>query len=99
MWLSVSGTYSSQQTFREHARPVPAHTSVETASETLTGFLMTMLGDMISEITQAMTHGLGLKGIADTIYPYPTQAEAIRKVGDLNKRSRLTPLVKSLFQK
>jgi pyruvate/2-oxoglutarate dehydrogenase complex dihydrolipoamide dehydrogenase (E3) component len=56
-------------------------------------------GDMISEITLAMTHGLGLKRIADTIHPYPTQAEAIRKVGDLYNRSRLTPFVKSLFQK
>jgi len=56
-------------------------------------------GDMISEVTLAMTHGLGLKKIADTIHPYPTQAEAIRKVGDLYNRSRLTPFVKSLFQK
>ena len=56
-------------------------------------------GDMISTITLAMTHGLGLKKIADTIHPYPTQAEAIRRVGDLYNRSRLTPFVKSLFQK
>jgi len=56
-------------------------------------------GDMISEITLATTHGLGLKKIADTIHPYPTQAEAIRKVGDLYNRSRLTPFVKTLFQK
>ena len=56
-------------------------------------------GDMISEITLAMTHGLGLKKIADAIHPYPTQAEAVRKVGDLYNRSRLTPFVKSLFQK
>ena len=59
----------------------------------------TNAGDMISEITLAMTHGLGLKKIADTIHPYPTQAEAIRKAGDLYNRSRLTPFVKSLFQK
>jgi len=56
-------------------------------------------GDMISELTLAMTHGLGLKKIADTIHPYPTRADAIRKVGDLYNRSRLTPFVKSLFQK
>lgn len=55
-------------------------------------------GDMISEITLAMTHGLGLKKIASTIHPYPTQGEAIRKVGDLYNRTRLTPLVKKLFQ-
>jgi len=56
-------------------------------------------GDMIAEIALAMTHGLGLKKIADTIHPYPTQAEAVRKVGDLYNRSRLTPFVKALFQK
>ena len=56
-------------------------------------------GDMISEITLAMTHGLGLGKIADVIHPYPTQAEAIRKVGDQYNRSRLTPFVQSLFRK
>lgn len=56
-------------------------------------------GDMISEITLAMTHGLGLSKIGSTIHPYPTQAEAIRKLGDQYNRTRLTPLVKSLFSK
>ena len=56
-------------------------------------------GDMISEITLAMTHGLGLKKIGGTIHPYPTQAEAIRKLGDQFSRTRLTPLVKRLFGK
>jgi pyruvate/2-oxoglutarate dehydrogenase complex dihydrolipoamide dehydrogenase (E3) component len=56
-------------------------------------------GDMISEIALAMTHGLGLAKIGSTIHPYPTQAEAIRKLGDLYNRTRLTPLVKSLMTK
>ena len=56
-------------------------------------------GDMISEITLAMKHGLGLKKIAGTIHPYPTQADAIRKTGDAFNRTRLTPFVKSLFEK
>lgn len=54
-------------------------------------------GDLISEITLAMTHGLGLSKIGSTIHPYPTQAEAIRKLGDQYSRTRLTPTVKSLF--
>ncbi len=54
-------------------------------------------GEMINEITLAMTQRLGLKRIADTIHPYPTQAEAIRKLGDQYNRTRLTPLVQSLF--
>ena len=56
-------------------------------------------GDMIGEVSLAMTHGLGLKKIAAAIHPYPTQAEAIRKIGDQYNRTRLTPFVKSLFQK
>ena len=56
-------------------------------------------GDMISEITLAMVHNVGLGQIANTIHPYPTQAEAIRKVGDAFNRTRLTPFVKSLFGK
>ena len=56
-------------------------------------------GDMIGELSLAMTHGIGLKKIASTIHPYPTQAEAIRKIGDQFNRTRITPLVKSLMQK
>ncbi len=42
-----------------------------------------------------MTNGLRLGQIARTIQPYPTQAEAIRKVGDVFNRPRLTPRVRS----
>ena len=56
-------------------------------------------GDMISEITLAMTNGLGLGSIANTIHPYPTQADAIRKVGDLYNRTRLTPTVKKWMER
>ncbi|MDA1044070.1 MAG: mercuric reductase [Verrucomicrobia bacterium] len=58
----------------------------------------TNAGDMISEFTLAMTNKLGLKRIAAAIHPYPTQAEAIRRVGDLYNRTRLTPRVKSIMQ-
>ncbi len=56
-------------------------------------------GDMISEITLAMTNGLGLGSIANTIHPYPTQADAIRRVGDLYNRTRLTPGVKKWMER
>jgi len=56
-------------------------------------------GDLISELTLAMKAKLGLKTIGATIHPYPTQAEAIRKVGDLYNRTRLTPFVKKLMGK
>ncbi len=54
-------------------------------------------GEMISEITLAMVGGVGLSKLANVIHPYPTQAEAIRQVGDAYNRTRLTPFIKSLF--
>jgi pyruvate/2-oxoglutarate dehydrogenase complex dihydrolipoamide dehydrogenase (E3) component len=54
-------------------------------------------GDMISEISVAMNNGVGLAGIGATIHPYPTQAEAIRKLGDVYNRTRLTPFAKSVL--
>jgi pyruvate/2-oxoglutarate dehydrogenase complex dihydrolipoamide dehydrogenase (E3) component len=56
-------------------------------------------GDLLSEITLAIVGRLGLGTIARTIHPYPTHAEAIRKTADAYNRTRLTPLVKGLFQR
>ena len=56
-------------------------------------------GDMISEISLAMTNDIGLSGIGNTIHPYPTQGEAIRKLGDQYKRTKLTPMVEKVFDK
>jgi pyruvate/2-oxoglutarate dehydrogenase complex dihydrolipoamide dehydrogenase (E3) component len=56
-------------------------------------------GEMISTLTLAMTAGLGLGAVAKTIFPYPTQAEAIKRVADAYNRTRLTPFVKRLFEK
>ena len=54
-------------------------------------------GEMIGELTLAMKGKLGLKAIGGTIHHYPTQAEAIRKTGDLYNRTRLTPFVKKVL--
>ncbi|MGD9947011.1 MAG: mercuric reductase [Desulfobulbus sp.] len=54
-------------------------------------------GEMISELTLAMTSGQGLAAIGRTIHPYPTQAEAIRKLADAYNRTRLTAPVKKLM--
>jgi pyruvate/2-oxoglutarate dehydrogenase complex dihydrolipoamide dehydrogenase (E3) component len=54
-------------------------------------------GDLISELTLAMNGGLGLGAIGNTIHPYPTQAEAIRRLGDLYNRTRLTPRVAAVL--
>jgi pyruvate/2-oxoglutarate dehydrogenase complex dihydrolipoamide dehydrogenase (E3) component len=56
-------------------------------------------GSMISEITLAMHHGIGLAGIGETIHPYPTQAEAIRKLGDQYRRTKLTPMIEKTIDK
>lgn len=54
-------------------------------------------GEMISELTLAMVGGVGLGSVAGVIHPYPTQAEAIEQTGDAYRRTRLTPLVKTIF--
>jgi len=56
-------------------------------------------GEMLTELTLAMTAGLGLETIAGTIHPYPTQAEAIKRVADAYRRSRLTPTAKRWLRK
>src|SRR5262249_6304894 len=57
----------------------------------------THAGDMISELTLAMTARIGLGTVAGTIHPYPTQAEVMKKAADAYTRTRLTPTVKALF--
>ena len=56
-------------------------------------------GEMLPELTMAITQGIGLGRIARIIHTYPTQAEAIRKLGDQYNRTRLTPFVRGLFQR
>lgn len=59
----------------------------------------THAGEMISEITTAMAAKAGLGALSKVIHPYPTQAEAIKRVADAYSRTRLTPTVKKLFTK
>ena len=59
----------------------------------------THAGDLIGELTLAMKGKLGLKTVGGTIHPYPTQADGIRKTGDLYNRTRLTPFVKNLMHR
>ncbi len=54
-------------------------------------------GEMINEISLAITNGLGISAIGATIHPYPTQAEAVKKLADAWNRTRLTPFVKKLL--
>ena len=54
-------------------------------------------GELVGTLSLAMTHGLGLKKLADTVFPYPTYTEALRKLGDRYNRTRLTPFAKRLL--
>lgn len=56
-------------------------------------------GEWISELTLAMEAGVGLRTLARTIHPYPTQAEAVRRIADAYGRTRLTPFVAGLFRR
>lgn len=55
--------------------------------------------EIISELTLAITGRIGLGALANVIHPYPTQAEAIKKIADAYNRTRLTPGVKRIFEK
>ena len=55
-------------------------------------------GEMLPELTLAIARGIGLGKIAETIHAYPTQAEAIRRLGDAYNRTRLTPGVRRVFR-
>lgn len=54
-------------------------------------------GEVIGTFAVAMTHGIGLKQLANTVFPYPTYTEAVKKIGDQYNRSRLTPRAKHLL--
>lgn len=54
-------------------------------------------GEMLAEISVAMTAKAGLGAIGNTIHTYPTQAEAIKKAADAYSRTRLTNTVKRVF--
>ncbi|HXT51792.1 MAG TPA: mercuric reductase [Thermoanaerobaculia bacterium] len=55
-------------------------------------------GDLIGELCVAMRAGVGLKVLADTVHPYPTQSELVKKAADAWNRGRLTPKAKAAFK-
>jgi len=55
-------------------------------------------GESIGELAAAIQARIGLGALANVIHPYPTQAEAIRQLGDAYQRTRLTPAAKRLFR-
>ena len=53
---------------------------------------------MIGEIALAMTRKLGLSSLSETIHPYPTQAEILKRLGDAYQKSRLTPRTAAILR-
>jgi pyruvate/2-oxoglutarate dehydrogenase complex dihydrolipoamide dehydrogenase (E3) component len=72
---------------------------LKSGSDTILGATLVTghAGDLISQITQAMVGGLGLEKLGETIFPYPTRAEVIRKAADRWRREKLTPTARRLF--
>lgn len=54
-------------------------------------------GELIGEVTMAMTHGIGLSKLSRSIRPYPTSSEVFKRVADSCSRERLKPWVKQLL--
>ena len=66
--------------------------SVESGSDKILGATVVArhAGEMINDITFAITSGLGLRALAQVIHPYPTQAQAIKMAADTYCRTRLS---------
>jgi pyruvate/2-oxoglutarate dehydrogenase complex dihydrolipoamide dehydrogenase (E3) component len=54
-------------------------------------------GDLLGQLCVAVTAKVGLNKIAGTIFPYPTQAEVLKKSADTWRRGKLTPTVQAVF--
>jgi len=55
-------------------------------------------GDMIGEITLAMTAGLGLGKLGATIHPYPTRSDIFARAANAWRKQKLTPTVEKAFR-
>jgi hypothetical protein len=54
-------------------------------------------GEMIGEMTVAITNRVGLSALGKTIHPYPTQTEVFRRAADMWRKQKFTPRVGRLF--
>ena len=77
-----------------------ARVHVQTGRDTILGATIVAehAGDLIAEVTLAMTNGLGLGAIGRTMHAYPTQGDVLRKAADAWRRQKLTPLARNLFR-
>ena len=78
-----------------------ARVHVKKGTDTLLGVTIVAAhaGDLISQFTLLMKAGLGLSAITGTIYPYPTQAEVIKKVANAWRKTTFTQTKKDILKK
>ncbi len=74
--------------------------TVKKGTDTILGatIMAAHAGDLISELSVAMAGKVGLKALNNIIHPYPTQADAIRRVASVFNRKRLTPRVATFLK-
>jgi pyruvate/2-oxoglutarate dehydrogenase complex dihydrolipoamide dehydrogenase (E3) component len=56
-------------------------------------------GESIGELVMAIQHGIKVGALGAVIHPYPTEAEIIKRLGDLSQRGRLKPWMKRTLVK
>jgi pyruvate/2-oxoglutarate dehydrogenase complex dihydrolipoamide dehydrogenase (E3) component len=78
-----------------------ARALVKKGTDTIVGatVVAARAGDLISEFTLAMRNGLGLSAIAGTIHPYPTQAEVVKKVAYVWRKSTFTERKRAILKR
>lgn len=56
-------------------------------------------GESIGELVMAIQHGIKVGALGAVIHPYPTEADIIKRLGDLSQRGRLKPWMKRTLVK
>jgi pyruvate/2-oxoglutarate dehydrogenase complex dihydrolipoamide dehydrogenase (E3) component len=56
-------------------------------------------GESIAELVLAINQGLRLEDLSGVIHTYPTQAEAIKRLGDASMQARLKPWMRPLLER
>jgi len=78
-----------------------ARIHIQKGTDTIVGatIVASHAGDMISEFSVLMKAGAGAKTLADTIHPYPTQAEVNKKVVNLWRKAHFSQGTKNILAK
>ena len=55
-------------------------------------------GDLIGQLSMAITCGIGLSDLATVIFPYPTHAEAIKRIANQYRKDLLKPWMRKILE-